>query len=199
MQMHSFKDGLDKIFDMFTYTKKPTAEQMTTWYDRLKHIPDEAVNYIVENLCDSEKLPSNMPLAWKNLWGNWKSANPTKLVRNDCRFCGNTAARYCWEEIGPDVWHMFAVPCPACQQSETRAPADLNALESSGIVIMPADFYGGPMAFDKENKFGCLWPVGLDTSTQREQMRVGVDTKQDFNRVRHIPQVERDAHAEASW
>lgn len=94
----------------------------------------------------------------------------------------------------------FMTPCPVCQQNETRMPMPLAELEAKGAVIMPVDYRGGPVSFDRDNGFGCLHPVSLDTSTPRKTMHVGVNMKQDFKRVRHLPAGEREEYGQsASW
>ena len=95
---------------------------------------------------------------------------------------------------------IFGFPCPICQHDESREPVSIRELEAKGCVIMPVDYLGGAVAFDRDNNFGCLWPVSLDTSTPRPQMKVGGDHKQDFNRVRHLPPAEREDYAQtANW
>lgn len=73
-------------------------------------------------------------------------------------------------------------------------------MRESGIDIMPPDYEGGPVAYDRQRGYGCLWPVELDTSTPRKKMLVGVDMKQDRNRVWHLPEAERQDVAQAeNW
>lgn len=200
MQWNLFDSGIAQIYDMFTNARSPSADQRQAWHDRLKHIPDEAVNFIVERICDFERLPSNMPLAWRNLWADWKAANPSRIMRPDCPACRNSGARHGWARQEDGEWMIFGFPCPICQHDESREPVSIRELEAKGCVIMPVDYLGGAVAFDRDNNFGCLWPVSLDTSTPRPQMKVGGDHKQDFNRVRHLPPAEREDYAQtANW
>lgn len=201
MRLDTFEAGIDRIYTIFGMSRKPSKDMQLVWYTRLDHIPDEAVNFIVEQICDLESMPRNMTVAWKNYWSNWKTANPSKIVRQDCQLCRNTGARDCWarpEDGGP--WVHFMTPCPACQSNDTRMPMPLAELEAKGAIIMPVGYRGGPVGFDRDNGFGCLHHVSLDTSTPRKTMHVGVNMKQDFKRVRHLPAGEREEYGQsASW
>lgn len=199
MNKQIFKDAMAEISAVFGgYEKK--ANVLDVWFDRVQHIPDEAVSYITERLCDMENMPRNMVLAWKHAWADWKAANPSRMVRPDCHACRNSGVMHGWARQESDAWMTFGIPCPACQHDDSREPVSLREFEAKGCVIMPVDYPGGAVAFDRDNGFGCLWPVGLDTSTPRPQMRAGVDTKQDFSRVRHLPPAEREDYAQtANW
>ena len=192
MKRETFQSGLDQIYDIFSGSRRPSSEAKVTWFGRLQHIPEEAVAFIVERICDMERLPANMTLAWKNLWSDWRAANPSRIIRPYCQACGNAGARFLWAPAADGGWRNFSVPCPACQSSESQPPVSLQELEEQGCVIMPVDYSGGQVAFDRDKGFGCLWPLGMDISTPRREMRVGVTLRQDYKRLRHLPENERE-------
>ena len=178
-----FQSGIEKIFDMFigSRSKRPSPEALNAWYGCLQHIPDEAVDFIVERICDMERLPSNMPLAWKILWSEWKAMNPTRIVRPYCRACDNHGARFVWAPVGNGRWHHFAVPCPACQTNSSRPPVSLQDLECSGCVVMPTGYEGGVVAFDRDRGFGCFWLDEMRTGSSQPEKSAHENKKQAFS------------------
>ena len=163
-------------------------------WDKIRDVPDEAAPFLADQLCNRDELPRNVARALAEAWGAWKSATPARIVREHCPHCLDEGVFHCWaQEPGNGRWHKFAVPCPYCQTPEdgSRVPADLRAMKAAGVDIMPPDYAGGPVAYDRWRGYGCLWPADLDTGTPRPQMRVGVDMRQDARRVRHIPARER--------
>ena len=63
----------------------------------------------------------------------------------------------------------------------------LRALERLGCRVMPPDYPGGPVAFDRDNGFGRFWPLGLDAARPRRTLRVGVDMRPDPRRADPCP------------
>lgn len=181
----------------------PNGDVKAVIWDKVRDVPDEAVPFLADQLCNRDELPRNVSKALMDAWGTWKSQNPTRIIRDHCPHCHDQGVFHCWaEEPGKGRWHKFAVSCPYCQTPAdgSRVPADLRAMRESGIDIMPPDYEGGPVAYDRQRGYGCLWPVELDTGTPRPQMRVGVDMRQDARRVRHIPARERQDVAQAeNW
>ena len=193
MRQEKFNALLRQVYATFGRTP-PVSDVRDVIWDKIRDVPDEAVPFMADQLCNRDELPRNVARALTEAWGAWKSANPARIVREHCPHCLDEGVFHCWsEEPGKGRWHKFAVPCPYCQTPEdgSRVPADLRAMKAAGVDIMPPDYAGGPVAYDRQRGYGCLWPVELDTSTPRPQMRVGVDMRQDARRVRHIPARER--------
>lgn len=71
-------------------------------------------------------------------------------------------------------------------------PVSLRELEEQGCEIMPVGYSGGQVAFDRDKGFGCLWPLGMDITAPRRKMRVGVTLCQDYERLRHLTENERE-------
>lgn len=193
MRQEKFNALLRQVYATFGRTP-PVSDVRDVIWDKIRDVPDEAVPFMADQLCNRDELPRNVARALSEAWGAWKSANPARIVREHCPHCLDEGVFHCWaQEPGNGRWHKFAVPCPYCQTPEdgSRVPADLRAMKAAGVDIMPPDYAGGPVAYDRWLGYGCLWPVDLDTGTPRPQMRVGVDMRQDGRRVRHIPARER--------
>lgn len=193
MRQEKFNALLRQVYATFGRTP-PVSDVRDVIWDKIRDVPDEAVPFMADQLCNRDELPRNVARALSEAWGAWKSANPARIVREHCPHCLDEGVFHCWaQEPGNGRWHKFAVPCPYCQTPEdgSRVPADLRAMKAAGVDIMPPDYAGGPVAYDRWRGYGCLWPVDLDTGTPRPQMRVGVDMRQDGRRVRHIPARER--------
>lgn len=193
MRQEKFDGMLRQVYATFGRTP-PVGDVRAVIWDKIRDVPDEAAPFLADQLCNRDELPRNVARALTEAWGAWKSANPARIVREHCPHCLDEGVFHCWaQEPGNGRWHKFAVPCPYCQTPEdgSRVPADLRAMKAAGVDIMPPDYAGGPVAYDRWRGYGCLWPADLDTSTPRPQMRVGVDMRQDARRVRHIPARER--------
>lgn len=202
MRQEKFDGMLRQVYATFGRTP-PVGDVRAVIWDKIRDVPDEAAPFLADQLCNRDEMPRNVARALTDAWGAWKSANPARIVREHCPHCLDEGVFHCWaQEPGNGRWHKFAVPCPYCQTPEdgSRVPADLRAMKAAGVDIMPPDYAGGPVAYDRWHGYGCLWPVDLDTSTPRPQMRVGVDMRQDDRRVRHIPARERQDVAQAeNW
>lgn len=202
MRQEKFDGMLRQVYATFGRAV-PVGDVKAVIWEKVRDVPDEAAPFLADQLCNRDELPRNVARALSEAWGAWKSANPARIVREHCPHCLDEGVFHCWaQEPGNGRWHKFAVPCPYCQTPEdgSRVPADLRAMRESGIDIMPPDYEGGPVAYDRQRGYGCLWPVELDTSTPRKKMLVGVDMKQDRNRVWHLPEAERQDVAQAeNW
>lgn len=202
MRQEKFNALLRQVYATFGRTP-PVSDVRDVIWDKIRDVPDEAVPFMADQLCNRDELPRNVARALTEAWGAWKSANPARIVREHCPHCLDEGVFHCWaQEPGNGRWHKFAVPCPYCQTPEdgSRVPADLRAMKAAGVDIMPPDYAGGPVAYDRWRGYGCLWPADLDTGTPRPQMRVGVDMRQDARRVRHLPAAERqDAAPAENW
>lgn len=193
MRQEKFDGMLRQVYATFGRTP-PVGDVRAVIWDKIRDVPDEAAPFLADQLCNRDELPRNVARALSEAWGAWKSANPARIVREHCPHCLDDGVFHCWaQEPGNGRWHKFAVPCPYCQTPEdgSRVPADLRAMKAAGVDIMPPDYAGGPVAYDRWRGYGYLWPADLDTGTPRPQMRVGVDMRQDARRVRHIPARER--------
>ena len=189
-----FQDMLHTIYATFGRSV-PSQDIRDVLYGRVREIPDEVCAHIVERICDQERLPQNMSREFRNAWADWRAKNPTRILRPDCPACRNTGVRDVWGPDGHAGWRRFVVPCPVCQSEDGGVPASLRDLERRGCLLMPPDYPGGPVAFDRDNRLGRLWPAGLNTASPRAQMRVGVDMRPDERRAAHLPEQERGENA----
>ena len=189
-----FQDMLHTIYATFGRSV-PSQDIRDVLYGRVAGIPDEVAACIVERICDLERLPQNMSREFRNAWADWRAKNPTRIIRPDCPACGNIGVRHLWGRDERGRWRAFSVPCPACQSGDGSVPVPLRELERHGALVMPPDYPGGPVAFDRDNGLNYLWPADLDTASPRTEMRVGVDMRPDARRTAHLPELEREENA----
>ncbi len=199
MKREVFDTALEEIWAVFGYAKK-NDDMRDVWFERVKHIPDEAVKFITDKLCDLESLPRNLPRAWQNLWSDWKAANPKRIVPDaDCPACGNYAVRWGWARTEAGKWMQFAIPCPSCQPVRHSGPT-VDELERRDAVFMPPNYPGGPLAFDREKGFGVLWPLDTHSDAPRRTMHIGrLPDASAEQRTRNLTDAERDDYAAANW
>lgn len=199
MKRKVFDTALEEIWAVFGYAKK-NDDMRDVWFERVKHIPDEAVKFITDKLCDLESLPRNLPRAWQNLWSDWKAANPKRIVPDaDCPACGNYAVRWGWARTEAGKWMQFAISCPSCQPVRHSGPT-VDELERRGAVFMPPNYPGGPLAFDREKGFGVLWPLDTHSDAPRRTMHIGrLPDARAEQRTRNLTDAERDDYAAANW
>lgn len=141
---------------------------------RTQHIPDEAMAWIIEQICDEARLPENIGRAIVRGWDAWQQAHPERLAKAVCRLSCDAGYRHCWRNTGTaDAarWAYFVAPCPACQRREVPI-LSTRELEAGGVVVMPGGFRGGPLEFDRQHGFGVLWPRGTVVGSGVDMRRV---------------------------
>lgn len=81
------------VTDIFAYyqREKPKDRTMDLWFDEVRNIPDEALDWISSRIFkESERLPSNLPATTWALYNAWLQANPNKRAfaqERDCPDC----------------------------------------------------------------------------------------------------------------
>lgn len=81
------------VTDIFAYyqREKPKDRTMDLWFDEVRNIPDEALDWISSRIFkESERLPSNLPATTWALYNAWLQANPHKRAfaqERDCPDC----------------------------------------------------------------------------------------------------------------
>lgn len=121
-------------------------------WGRVKDIPDEAVTFICDRLSEEDKFPVNMGKAIWASWDAYLSAHPHRRKLTDkptCRWC-NDGWFWCWErpELGSEEYTRFVSPCPSCNRHTGQPTPVLAELKNRGVLVMPPDYPGGPLAFE---------------------------------------------------
>lgn len=195
MNGNTFFDMMKDIYAIFNRPVPPESSPfvMSVW-ERTSHIPDEAVGYIVGQIADEERMPQNMGRAILRAWESWQANNPGRMVHVRCHVCGDEGFFWCWkqdEETGK--YRHFLSPCPACRKAEYPLPS-MQELRDSGIVVMPVDYAGGPVQFDRDSGLGALWPVGTQEGAGKRFVSVAEatpDMRLDPRRCRVLSEAER--------
>ena len=65
---------------------------MSVW-ERVNHVPDEAVPYIVNQIADEERMPQNVGRAILRAWESWQTSNPGRMVHIHCDVCGGAGSK----------------------------------------------------------------------------------------------------------
>ena len=108
MRDDAFAHAVNEISAFLGSKEVPPATKFA-WFEKVKHIPDEALAYIVAKITDeADSMPRNLPKVFKEKFRCWQMENPNKVaavVEMGCRDCesgvlflerdGKTAAVFC--------------------------------------------------------------------------------------------------------
>ncbi len=155
---------------------------------RVQDVPDEACGWIASKLCDEERLPANMGRALAQAWNAWLMEHPERFARAEaCPECRDGWLD-CWSEQG-GKWRHWVAPCPRCRA--TAGPAETREqLAARGVSVMPAEYRGGPLAFDRDNGFDALGAVSGVSTAWREAAQKLPDMLPDTRRFRALSDAE---------
>ena len=88
---HDFVKGL-----CFYYERRdPREETLDLWFKGVKHIPDEPVDWMSEQIRGRhETFPRNLPLVMRELWQQWLEDHPqrrtSRKTEEPCLDCDDT-------------------------------------------------------------------------------------------------------------
>ena len=88
---HDFVKGL-----CFYYERRdPREETLDLWFKGVKHIPDEPVDWMSEQIRGRhETFPRNLPLVMRELWQQWLDDHPqrrtSRKTEEPCQDCDDT-------------------------------------------------------------------------------------------------------------
>ena len=115
MQEQTFRDAIEVIYSTFGRSS-PSGAIAGAIRDRVRHIPDEAVPWIVAKICDEATIPQNVGRAIVREWDAWQLAHPQRVVKNQCPAGCDGGVRHYW--LPKDGrWMHFVFMCPACAES----------------------------------------------------------------------------------
>lgn len=114
--------------------KDPAPHALSLWYDSVRKIPDEAVDWIVDKIKGEDTFPRNLvKMFWLN-YHQWLNDNPEKRSTKkefsyQCADCDNTGFLFVKREGG----NRTVFRCKCGRASETGIPiADIRELVSQG-------------------------------------------------------------------
>ncbi len=97
--------------------KEPRKETLDLWFQEVKHLPEEPLDWIREQICQrQEGFPRNLPANMRELWQRWREEHPRKQARPDtdtnCRDCEGSGLI-----TGYRDGNAYAFRCGRCRQS----------------------------------------------------------------------------------
>ena len=128
---HDFVKGL-----CFYYERRdPREETLDLWFQQVKHIPDEPVAWMSEQIRSRHDLfPRNLPLVMRELWQQWLEDHPHRRTRGDtetdCPDCDETGMISVYREGS-----RYLFRCRRCKRS------NLNGVPAAFLVDLEAHGY----------------------------------------------------------
>jgi len=115
----------------------PSKSQSDAIYERVRHIPDQAMRSIMKNIEDNcDIIPRNLPKAIKTGWQQWREANPERIVhdRTECRACGGSGHMHVMKD---ELSYVFR--CGHCEN--WRGESGEGVPVATVDQVMEAGFY----------------------------------------------------------
>ena len=132
------------IYSYFRFQTIPSESQFDQWYEKIKFIPGEAVDWIVVKITDMDSLPRNLPKTIVALWYAYRKEHPEKIanVNTECDECNSTGfihyVRLSKMYDLPMKIHGTAL-CPKCENYRKTVGQHLisGGITESGVKVMP--------------------------------------------------------------
>lgn len=144
-----FWTDIHGIFGIDAGTKIKIASYNRT-FDKVKHVPAEALKFIQSRIEDLDSLPRNISKAVLDGWYDWKSRNPDRLTSEQDKTakggCINCLDGYIYAEIIPPgtmlkTPYSYVFRCGHCGGGEGNIPkATRESLVSTGYTITKPEF-----------------------------------------------------------
>jgi len=133
---HDFVKGL-----CFYYERRdPREETLDFWFQAVKHIPDEPMDWISEQIRGRhEAFPKNLPLVMRELWQQWLADRPQRRAqRNDEEACPDCDGHGLISLFRKGSSYLFR--CGRCKRSSLNGVpvAYLADLEARGYSMTRA-------------------------------------------------------------
>jgi len=115
----SSKAFLD-IFEYFQYVKKPSESQIEQWHKKVKFVPNEAVDWIVSQITNADKMPRNLPKAFIAQWYVYRKEHKDKTIPeqydycDDCHGHGMHMFKRLNPSYNPPMWESQIALCSKC-------------------------------------------------------------------------------------
>lgn len=116
-----FADAI--VRNLCTYFERkvtPTPQAIDMWFDRVKKIPDEPVDWIVSRVKElQESFPKNLPNMLWELYREWLASRPEKQEHRhvDCDKCNGDGYVFALRFDDSGRHYEYGFRCPACDQS----------------------------------------------------------------------------------
>jgi len=138
---HAFVKGL-----CFYYERRdPREETLDLWFQGVKHIPDEPVDWMSEQIRSRhDAFPKNLPLVMRELWQQWLEDHPQRRTnRNTGEECPDCDGYGLISVLRKGSRYLFR--CGRCKQSNLNGvPVRLLIdLEARGYLLTKQGRAGG--------------------------------------------------------
>ncbi|GEM_PF-3481189 len=125
-----FIEFVTDIFDYFE-RKKPNDNTMDLWFDEVRNIPDECLEWIKSKIFkENDNKPSNIPATMWALYNAWLQAHPEKRAHResvncpDCEGGWLVLQKIVENKFGKPMYEhaipTFTAPCGKCRQLPMR-------------------------------------------------------------------------------
>lgn len=151
MTEQTFYHAVNQITE-FLGAKDVPLHVKKAWTEKIKHIPDECVPYIVAKITDeSDSMPRNLPKVFRERFLQWQSENPKKMAQEH-RGCQDCEAGILFLERYGVTAAVFCVCNPATSGRVGRA--SLYEMQTKGWRNTKADKIGpaSQCAVDKTHR-----------------------------------------------
>lgn len=145
-------DVLGEIYTVFQRTAPARSSRIVSKIaEKCEDIPDYAAGYIEDQISLLNTMPSNFVKAFREAWNSYQAASGDASGEGQkCPVCGGAGGWEAWEPMEGGWWHHFFALCPKCRPRKDggKYPHPLE-LQKRGVLVMPSDFFGGRLAFEK--------------------------------------------------
>jgi len=123
MEKGSLKGSINELFIYFRYKAQAIDDVIDSWYPKVRHIPAEAMPWIVDEIEKLETLPRNLPRSIIAYWYQWKKQHPEKLLfeKQDCPDCGHKGYFIISKVLdGQAIKTQMMIECATCNNLDAR-------------------------------------------------------------------------------
>jgi hypothetical protein len=140
MLKHEFALFIKRMGDFYERGKEPRQSAMDAWFEKIQHIPSEAIRWIeskIQDECDS--FPHNIAKTVNEYNMAWQQANPDKHAPEhhfDCPDCDHGLIRAFKDHELSGVRYGYAFKCSKCRQLRLDYPVmSRSELVAQGYVF----------------------------------------------------------------
>lgn len=170
-------DVLCEIYAVFQRTAPArSARIVSKLAEKCEDIPDYVAEYIEDSVTQQKTLPVNIVQAFRDAWNAYCLANPEAGgERSSCPVCGGAGGWEAWEPMEGGAWmHHFFALCPKCRpRKDGRKYPHPYELQKRGVLVMPSDYYGGRLAFEKAHDLSPMGTTDISRSMLELRARMG--------------------------
>lgn len=125
MKEEELRDSIAEIYSYFRYAEMPGTRVIEAWFKKLKYIPEWSLKYIVNQVCELESLPRNLPKAIQALYEQYKREHPEETILKACPDC-HSHGYFIVRKWEPDYgYHAeYIVKCGACSNIKKHINAE---------------------------------------------------------------------------